>query len=115
MGKAAIERTVAAAKRYLGFKDYEVLDELECDGVPVIVADDWGEYVFAYVGYAMDEMPRKAFDRSRFEQMAGAYIKEHDLGDCPVRADSIDMMVVGPDRAFLRHTVNWSNMPDEAA
>lgn len=114
MYKTATERTVAAAKRYLEMRGYEVLDELERGGTPVLVADDEGERVFVDVRFSFDGMPHPRFDREAFEEMAGAYVAEHDVADCTVRADSIAMMVVADNRAFLKHTVNWSNGPEAA-
>ena len=114
MEETAEQRTVAAAKRYLQMRGYEVLDELECGSTPVIVADDCGEMVFAHVSFGFGEMPHATFDRDRFEQMAGDYIRDNDITDCPVRADALGIMVVADDRALLRHTIGWSNTPEAA-
>ena len=114
MYKTTTERTIAAARRYLEMKGYEILDEMECDGIPIVVADDEDVCVFAHVSFDMGKMPSVHFHRSKFEQMAADYICDHDIADCEVRADAISMMVVGPDRALLRHTINWSNSPEAA-
>ena len=109
------ERIVKAARRYLEARGYEVVDQAEWDSAPVLVLDDDGVVAFAQVAYGMHEMPADTFDRDSFEAFAGGYLAEHDIADCQVRADRIDVMVVSGDRALLRHAVNRSGVPREAA
>ena len=106
MNKITNERISKAARRYLEAKDYTVLDEFERDGLPYIAADDCGEVVIARLSFGLEQVPEPWCDRGGFEDVAAWYLREHDVVDLPVRGDSIDLMVLGRDRALLRHTVN---------
>ena len=51
-------------------------------------------------------LPEEAVDakkRARYEKIAGWFFKEFDETDIPFRFDVISIMVLGPDRAILRH------------
>lgn len=53
--------------------------------------------------------PSEAVDerkRDRYERIAACYLKEHAYEDLRVRFDVIGILVLGRDRAFLRHHVN---------
>ncbi len=109
MKKITNKRLSKAAKRYLKARGYAVLDEFECCGEPYIAADDCGEVVIARVGCGFGRIPEPWCDRDAFEEVAAFYLRTHDEIDVPVRADSIDMLILSEGRALLRHTVNCSN------
>lgn len=44
--------------------------------------------------------------RDRYERIAACYLQEHAYEDLRVRFDVISILVLGPDRAFLRHHIN---------
>ncbi|MCL1799486.1 MAG: YraN family protein [Eggerthellaceae bacterium] len=53
--------------------------------------------------------PEEAVDaekRRRYEKIAGFYLKDHDFVDKSVRFDVVSLLVVAPERAFLRHHRN---------
>ncbi len=53
--------------------------------------------------------PAEAVDqpkRERYERIAACYLKEHPYEDLRIRFDVISILVLGPDRAFLRHHIN---------
>jgi putative endonuclease len=53
--------------------------------------------------------PSEAVDgrkRERYERIAACYLKDHACEDMRVRFDVISILVLGDDRAFLRHHIN---------
>lgn len=44
--------------------------------------------------------------RERYEKIAACYLKEYAYDDLRVRFDVISILVLGKDRAFLRHHIN---------
>ena len=107
-------RAVAAAARFLERRGCEVLEECwSCAaGCADIVAEDGGSIVFVGVSErsgADRSMPAEGAgeaERDVWERIAAAYLAEHGDVDVPVRFDLISMLVVGTDRAFMRHHVN---------
>lgn len=81
-------------------------------GCADIVAEDGGSIVFVGVSErsgADRSMPAEGAgeaERDVWERIAAAYLAEHGDVDVPVRFDLISMLVVGTDRAFMRHHVN---------
>ena len=100
-----IEQVVKAAKRYLEFKGWEVLDQTERDGSPYIVADDFGTIAVVKVAARGDGFPNIELDREVFEDVAASYLKDHDTEDAQVRPDLIELWVVNSNRALLRHNI----------
>lgn len=103
-----------AAARYLERFGYEILElNWECPaGEADIVARDCDTLVFCEVKTRSGiekGFPSEAVDagkRSRYERIAGWYLRDYDFVDIPVRFDVIALMVVREDRAFVKHYVN---------
>ena len=103
-----------AAAEYFGRIGYEVLEtNYTCPfGEADIVARDGRTLVFVEVktrsGVAKG-FPSEAVDarkRARYEKIAGWYLGDYEEVNIPVRFDVVALMVVAPDRAFLRHYKN---------
>ena len=103
-----------AAARYLMLKDYEIV---EMNGTCVAGEADiiaWGEecLVFCEVktrssidkGFPSESVTKKK--RQKYEKIAAWYLQDHDWLDVRIRFDVIDILVVGPDRAMIKHIVN---------
>ena len=103
-----------AAARYLMIKDYEIVEmNWTCAaGEADIIA--WGEecLVFCEVktrtnidkGFPSEAVTKKK--RQKYEKIAAWYLQDHDWLDVRIRFDVIDILVVGPDRAMIKHIVN---------
>ena len=106
------ERARKAAARYLELQGYEVIcrDWPGDAGVVDIVCRDWdGTLVFVDVQVSCGGFPPtggEGASRALFEAVALAYLAENECEDTAVRFDSIVVVVVGEDRALLRHHVN---------
>lgn len=103
-----------AAARYLDHIGYEILERnFSCPfGEADIIARDGDTLTFVEVktrtGVAKG-FPSEAVDarkRSRYERIAGWYLRDYEVTNIPVRFDVIAIMVVSEDRAFLRHYCN---------
>ena len=103
-----------AAVRYLGFMDYEVLERnWVCPfGEADIIARDGETLVFIEVKTRKDiskGFPAEAVTpkkRARYEKIAACYLRDYGFLDIPIRFDVIGLLVVGPDRAMIKHYVN---------
>lgn len=107
-------RGEAAAARYLERFGYEILERnWKCPaGEADIIARDGESVVFIEVKTRTTihmGFPAEAVDaekRSRYEKIAAWYLKDCAVCDVPVRFDVIALMVLGNDRAFMKHYVN---------
>lgn len=112
------QKAIKAASTFLTRRGYEVLEtewKSEDGGSIDVVALDEGTVVFcdveARVGYDKG-MPVEGGEgsRQRMEINAARWLGEHaddpDLVDVTIRFDNISMLVVGEDRALLRHHIN---------
>lgn len=103
-----------AAARFLYQRGYEILERnWECfAGEADIIAKDDDTLVFVEVKTRKDcahGFPSEAVTaekRARYEKIALAYLSEHDHVDLPIRFDVVALVVVGPDRAVVRHHIN---------
>ena len=43
--------------------------------------------------------------RDRYERIAALFLVDYDVVDVPVRFDVVSIVVVPPDRAFIRHHI----------
>lgn len=112
------KRGEEAAACFLERREYEILDRnWKCiAGEADIVALQDDTLCFIEVKTRKDAQkgfPSEAVDtrkRSRYERIAACYLKDHDYADVRVRFDIIAILVLGEDRAFLRHHLNafWS-------
>ena len=107
-------RAIQAANTFVTRRGYEVLDEEW--GTPEeetridLVAKDEDAIVFINVRARAngDSLPDENIDRKRMESNAARWLAEHpDAGsDVTIRFDTISMLVIGEDRALLRHHIN---------
>ena len=119
--KETKKRARKAARRYLELQGYEIVDSNWSNdaiaGKVDLVANDGGTIVFVAIsvgGLERDAGFREEpLSREQAELLAATWLGEHpDAGtDVPVRFDRISVLVVGEDRAMLRHTVNCLGLP----
>lgn len=103
-----------AAAKFLYARGYEILERnWKCfAGEADIIARDEHCLVFVEVKTRKDTnrgFPSEAVNsekRDKYEKIALAYVTDHDEADIPVRFDVISLVVVAPDRAMIRHTIN---------
>ena len=108
------KRGEEAAACFLERREYEILDRnWKCiAGEADIVALQDDTLCFIEVKTRKDAQkgfPSEAVDarkRSRYERIAACYLKDHDYADVRVRFDIITILVLGENRAFLRHHLN---------
>ena len=102
------EKIINAVRRYLKLRGWEVKDEeLESNGVPVLVAEDEDSLVFCFIFDNIDE--RQPFDHGQFAKLACEYLIYNNTGDKPLRADRIGVQPIGTNQAFVQHVVGWSD------
>lgn len=103
-----------AAARFLDRRGYEIVERnWSCAaGEADIVARDGEALVFVEVKTRSSTekgFPAEAVDaakRNRYERIAALFLKGYDVVDVQVRFDVISLVVVGPDRALIRHHIN---------
>ncbi len=103
-----------AAVRFLECKDYEILERnWTCiAGEADIIARDEDTLVFVEVKTRTNiekGLPEEAVNktkRARYERNAAANLADYDIVDIAVRFDVISILLIGPERAFLRHHCN---------
>lgn len=111
------EKSIQASKRYLEHRGYEVLDVSYpvMEGAEIdIVAKDGDAIAFVDVtanGCTEDGLPREnisGISREVHEKAAIEWLKAHpeESSDVPIRFDIISLVVVGTDRALIRHHIN---------
>lgn len=108
------KRGEEAAACFLERREYEILDRnWKCiAGEADIIALQDDTLCFIEVKTRKDAQkgfPSEAVDtrkRSRYERIAACYLKDHDYANVRVRFDIIAILVLGEDRAFLRHHLN---------
>lgn len=112
MNATIITKAHAAIRRHLELKGYEVLEANWAhgrDSIDFIARDEYETLVFvvAEVRENVGEgIPGIALDRGAFERIAAAYLTHADVVDCDVRLDAISLLVLGENRAIIRHHVN---------
>ena len=107
-------RAIEAASTYVTLRGFEVLDEKW--GIPEqevkidLVARDEDDIVFIDVKARADgdSLPDENIDRKRLESVAARWLATHpeESENVTVRFDAISMLVIGNDRALLRHHIN---------
>lgn len=103
-----------ATARYIQMLGYEVLERnWTCPaGEADIIARDGETLVFIEVktrsdfdkGFPGEAVSQKK--RQRYEKIACWYLKEYPYLDIPVRFDVSSLLVVAPNRAFIRYMKN---------
>ena len=111
MNATTTSKAHQAIRRYLEMKDFEVIEESWAHGQDSIdfIARDGDALAFIATQVyenAGEGFPEIAHDRNAFERIAAAYLAESDFVDCAVRLDVVSLLVVGRDRALLKHHVN---------
>lgn len=107
-------RALKAAERFVERRGYEVLDSnWSREGLAGridLVANDEGSIVFIAVSatdHSEDGFVESPISREQTEVLAANWLASNTPeGDVTVRFDAIDMIVVSPDRALLRHHIN---------
>lgn len=103
-----------AAARFLERKGFEILERnWACHaGEADIIAQDEDTLVFVEVktrSNADKGLPEEAVDkhkRERYERIAAAFLQTYETVDIAVRFDVVSILVIGSERAFLRHHIN---------
>lgn len=112
--KALGARGEKAAARFLYRRGYEILEQnWTCfAGEADIIAKDEDTLVFVEVKTRKDcehGFPSEAVTaekRRRYEKIALAYLADYEPSDFPVRFDVVSIVVIGPDKAMVRHQIN---------
>lgn len=104
-----VERGMIAAEKFLVRKGYEVLDSR--DGFVVAMDDEALAFVKVRVreGDGFCDFDSSKSMRQEFECFALRWLLENKHVDVPIRFDELAMVVVGDDRALLRHHINCLN------
>lgn len=110
------EKAVEAAARFLRIRGYEMLATewrpREAKGAIDLVARDPESDELVFVDVAARKHPGEGFggwrnDRKSMEALAVSWLAESGFGESVgVRFDKIGLVVVGEDRALLRHHIN---------
>lgn len=103
-----------AAVKYLERHGYEILDRnWTCiAGEADIIAKDDDVLVFVEVKTRTNDiygLPEEAVDRTkrkRYENIALAFLSTCDITDIEVRFDVVALVLIGDNRALLRHHIN---------
>lgn len=103
-----------AAARFLHRHGYDIIERnWTCEaGEADIIARDGDAVVFVEVKTRTSVekgMPSEAVNaqkRRRYEKIAALFLRTYDVVDVPVRFDVVSLLVVAPDRAFVRHHIN---------
>lgn len=103
-----------AAARFLYRRGYEILERnWTCyAGEADIIALDDGTLVFVEVKTRRDcrhGFPSEAVSkakREKYEKIALEFLSDYECSDAQVRFDVISLVVVGRDRALIRHHIN---------
>ena len=108
--EAINEKARKAARMYLERRNYEVVEEGWANGDAAVdlIARDGEDLVFVdvHVNAEGTKLPDEHPDRARFEAAAAVYLASCDEVDFPVRYDVVSLLVVGSERALLRHHIN---------
>ena len=115
------ERGECAAALFLERRNYEIIERnWFCPGgeADIIARDSDGALVFVEVKTRSDVdkgFPSEAVTavkRKRYEKIAAYYLSDHPLADVCVRFDVISIVVIAPERAFIRHHINAFGVGD---
>lgn len=109
-----IDRANEASKRFLSARGYEILDEAySCEaGTIDFVAEDEGTVVFVEVNARKDSTKgfptesKSETKRKRLEMIAIDWLGTRGDAGKSVRFDVIALVVLGEDRALIRHHIN---------
>lgn len=111
MGKSTDERSHEAGCAYLEHRGIEILEEMWAhgsDSIDFITMDDELVFVDTTTKFGGYDMPQEEPDQERFERIAAAYLTEAE-GLTGIRYDIVSLLMVGSEKAFLRHRKNVLN------
>lgn len=120
--KELIQKSNQVAAKFLDRRGYEIIEqpwESDAGSRVSIVAKDEDALVFVSVSARRDtdSLPAERPNREELERFAINWLKgNHEHADCPVRFDHIGLVVLGSDRALIRHHINamaYSDIPEE--
>ena len=109
------EKVQKASERYLEHRGYEIIESKwespEGTGtIDIIAKDEDGTIAFIDVEATKEKtsFPEAHFTRENAETLAAEYLKDApaDVIDCCIRFDVLAMVVLGSDRALIRHHIN---------
>lgn len=119
------DRAMLAAERFVEHRGYDIIGtnyELNNGDEIDIVAEDGDALVFIDVkarrdtekGFPTESLTKRT--RERREMAAIQWFKDEGMGmsDRPVRFDNISLLVLGADRALIRHTINAMSITPDA-
>lgn len=107
--KTMAERAHIAAKKFLERKGLEILDDNpNLTGIDLAAKE--GD-IIAFIEVIYREGSEKGFSdthslRNTVEQSAAKWLAGQDETDIRCRFDRISMMIISPQRAFLRYHIN---------
>lgn len=120
--KEFIEKSNQAAAAYLNRRGYEIVEqpwEDDIDSPVSIVAQDEDALVFVSVAARRnsDSFPPEHVNEEELEGFAISWLKgNRDHAACAIRFDHIGLLLIGPDRALIKHHINvmsCSDIPEE--
>lgn len=120
--KEFIEKSNQAAAAYLKRRGYEIVEqswEDDIDSPVSIVAQEDDALVFVSVAARRhsDSFPPEHVSQEELEEFAISWLKNNcDHADCAVRFDHIGLLLIGPDKALIKHHINvmsCSDIPEE--
>ncbi|WP_165249020.1 YraN family protein [Adlercreutzia sp. ZJ141] len=120
--KEIIKKSNQAIAAYLNRRGYEIVEqpwEADIDSRVSIVAKDKDALVFTTVTACKDSdsFPAEHLNQEELEGFAIKWLKDNrSHADCAVRFDRIGLLIMSPDRAFIKHHINvmsCSNIPGE--
>lgn len=103
MTKTMQEKAINAAELLLHRRGYEIIDT---NDKFVIAESEDGELVFAHVSITDSEDFADTPTRELFERFAFTWLMKHSETNMHIRFDDIAMIVMGDERAFVRHNIN---------
>lgn len=104
------EWIMECARRFVVRRGYELM-EVEGDEFDIVAMDDDTMVVMDVRGSerTVEGFPSIRFDRNSFERRMGAMLKrnlDRIETPCPVRYDTVSIVVLGEGRAAVRHHIN---------
>lgn len=107
-------RALQAASKYMERRGYEIVETAwSCEvGTIDVIAKDDDTLVFTCVkchdaaenGLPKDEVTEAR--RDALERLAAKFLADYDACDMRIRFDLVSMLVIGTDRALIRHHIN---------
>lgn len=103
-----------AAARFLYRHGYDIIERnwtCAAGEADIIARDgDWVVFVEVKTRTSLEKgFPSEAVNarkRQKYEKIAALFLSQYDAVDVPVRFDVVSLLVVGEDRAMLRHHIN---------